>query len=318
MTTLPLLVALLSWFGWWDNADMHWTPARTTASEAQIREAAPYTNVTMAVRWDVPEDWAAAEAVGAKVILLWPHPALLAFASTADVDWSLVVCCTGRTLAEWVYTVRAHQDRVVAIMVADEPELHVLGGPNTWTPGNNRALGARLEAHLAIVRSALPGIPTWINHTSAWFNWALVGPLGTASPNGVPIPSADWLSLDCYTPWDACYGRGVTVERLYAAWKPYLSPSQRFALIPQGNLANWFGVTLTPTEVAAVAEQYYQYALREPRVVGIFPFIWWGIEGESVGGGFEPTIRAAYASIGQRLLQRLVPPAPVRGLRIVR
>lgn len=285
---------------------------------AQLHEHGSYANVTMTVRPEVEADWQAAEAAGLKVIVTWPleffltvdagRPLLLSLPMWCRPDWC------NQTAADWLNVIRAHQEQVAGVFVADEYDC---GRPfPDWPAWACAAAAAKIEANLADVRAYLPGLPTWVNYTPAWTNW-----LQFADPSryGVSLASAEWVSFDAYTRWDACFGR-LSCPQLLAGLKRFMRPEQRIVLLPRAFDGSFLGWSPAPSEVSVMAWQYYRYAQEDPAVVGIVPFIWRSVSGVGTGAAFVPELRDTYTQIGMLVTGRPgpPPPAPPNGVRVVR
>src|SRR5262249_52667935 len=138
------------------------------------------------------------------------------------------------------------------------------------------------------------------------------------------VPSrVDWISFDCYGPWNSCGLERSSVPNLFQKLKSNLGPNQRAVLIPQGTL----GSGLNDAQVSSLADQYFQLAQAEPIGVGVIPFQWYseryatydgsppgpfGTEAASGGLGTRdlPTIRAEFTQIGKAIVGNVPPPPP--------
>ena len=292
---------------------------------AQMQEHARYANATMAVRWWREDDWAVAREAGLRVIVNWPHEFWLAVDENRPLILDAAMWCRmpaeddpgwcNQTSADWLNVILAHQDQIAAVSVVDE---HDCGAPFPagWTVTNCQAAARKIEANIAAVRFYLPGIPTWVNYTSAFANW-----FQTSAPSryGVSLASADWVGFDSYTPWEACWGR-VSCPTLIAGMERFMAAHQKIALIPRAFAGSYLNWNPPSTTVASVARQYLSYMQTHPRVVGMFPFIWWDLMGSGTGAEKVPVIRTAYEQIGMAITGRPGPPPPPAptGLRILR
>lgn len=282
--------ATLNYFGYWDA---HSDP-RPIGEE--LADQQDYANVTMRVklfynpgtgRFEDPEGGLAlARAANLKVIVGYEHN-LHAGTLFPTINWW---GNDPQIFNAWVELLTPHVDNIAAIWVADEADCGA-PFPNGWTEENCALTRANLETVIARIKTAFPTLPTWVNYTSA-FAFGLGGPAYDVPAN------ADWISFDCYTTWDHCFGNS-SVADLHARLRSKLRPHQRIAMVPPALRA-----TLTDAQVAAVADQYLQLALSDPKVVGIFPFIWWTLPGSWTGARDAPIIRAKYEEIGRAITGR--------------
>jgi hypothetical protein len=301
-------------FGYYDNAIQN-----PLDRHAQMRAHATYANVTAAVRWWREDDWQLARDLDLKVIVAWPHEFWLAVDENRPLLLSAAMWCRegwcNQTNADWLNVIIAHRDQIAAIGVSDEYDCGA-AFPSGWTVTNCQLAAKKIEANLAAARFYLPGIPTWTNYTAAFANWFQ---FSAPSRYGVSLSTADWISIDSYTPFNACWGR-VSCPQLMDGMARFMAPSQKFVLIPRafsGSYLNWAPSDQT---VASMAGEYHAYMQTHPRVVGMFPFIWWDVPGVGIGAARAPIIRTAYEQIGMALTGRAGPPPPSAptGLRILR
>lgn len=272
-----------------------------------LDESGGWANATLHVDcWD-QNQLREADRYNRRVICRWPW------------GWQLATPPPMDQVNHWASIIRPFVGNLAAISVADEPDCLI--SFNQWTVGRCNAASAAIDAHISVINSLFPGVPTWVNYTSAFFNWFQY-------PNavGVRFPTrVTWLSLDCYTIWTACFA-GVSVDRLYNAAQGYLLPHQKFVMVPPG--ARFFKVSgklsLTSEQVRILARQYLNYANGNPRVVGIFPFAMFDrqtINEHWIGMRNDPIILSTYQQIGREWLNHAPTfprPPQVTGLRIVR
>lgn len=284
------------------------TPLSPYEINQTLSETSGWTNVTMRIDcWDRSQ-LQTAQSFGRRVICRWPW------------DWQPTSPPPMDQVEVWAANIRSFGPTIAGILVCDECDCLVPF--SQWTVGRCNAASAALDQQISVINTVLPGVPTWLNYTSAFFNW-----FQYRDAAGVRFPTrVNWLSLDCYTVWTACFGR-VSVDALYNATIPYLRSDQRFILIPPA--ARFLRVSgtlaLTSEQVVATAPQYFTYATSQSRVLGIIPFIWWdrstSVE-EWVGMRNDPAILSTFQNLGRSWLG--VPPVPptpprqVTGVRIVR
>lgn len=287
--------------------------------EAQLAEHRHYANMTMAVRWWSADDWTLlAQHDGMRTVLQWPWWGELRGDRPLCALDARPGCWDGTEAAAWVAWVRAMRPLVAAVMVEDERDCNTatVRGLAAWTPASCAEAAAATDANLAAIRYLLgpQTPPLWINYTAAYADlWR------SPAKWGVRVPDADWLSLDCYTAWDHCWG-WRSVEDLYTTWSAHWRPTQRAVLLPCAYVPardpGWAWTTVP--QVVEGIRRYAAYADHWPRVVAVVPFLWWPFGGMSRPAMTEPAIaaeveRVASSWTGRR---RIIP--PVTGLRILR
>ena len=290
---------------------------------AQMAATANHANVTMSVQYWREADWQAARAAGQRVILIVPDELFWQVESGGLVSADLGMWCRDedwchRTLADWVALVEAHHDQVEAILIADEKDCND-GGTRFpyWTVASCQRAAQKILALHSAVKAALPWVKTWVNYTAAWAYYFRLAQQRGQHPSvyGVSLPPADWISLDCYTPFARCFG-SESVSALYGAWKPWMPSSQRFVLLPRAFSGSYLGWNPSTAELATMAGQYLAYAQAEPRVEVFLPFIWRSVSGVGWGAMDVPAIASTYVGLGQQITGRRLS-AP-RGVRIER
>ena len=304
-------------FGYWDHAYAH------AGNEQHIRDTAPYSNTTHAVRWYVEADWQEAARANLGVVLMWPYDLWLTIDVTRPILWTTPVW--GGSALQFAQAVLAHRDQVVAFNVIDEPGCGYNGaGVYAWTFDNCKRQGAKVEANIATIRTVFPWAKTMVIDSSMWANWFVNDDGSARDPAryGVTLPSADWIGLDCYTPFESCFGRYKSLPVLVAGLAARMTAAQRVVLVPRAFSGLYLDYAPSDAEVAATARQYATYARSNPRVCCVFPFIWWDLSSTLRGAQSSPTIRTAYEQIGFSLtgksLAPPLPPSAPTGVRIVR
>lgn len=305
-------------FGWFDNPQ-----GNTGDRSGQIQQTARHANLTMSVQYWHAAEWEAAAAAGQRVVLMIPDELVWQVDTSLPVSadlamWCREACWCGKTWADWVALIDSHREQVAAILIADEKDCND-GGIRypSWTPDSCRRAATKVLALHEAVKAALPWVKTWVNYTSAYaFYYRLAQVYGRhPSVYGVSLPPADWISMDCYTPYASCFGRD-SVETMYGSLKPWLQSHQRFVLLPRAFSGSFLGWNPTHAELATMAGQYLAFAQRETRVEAVMPFIWRSVPGVGWGARDVPDLAATYVSMGQQITGRRLA-APL-GVRIVR
>lgn len=318
------LILALSLFGWYDSAIEN-----PLDRAQQMITHSTSANITGAVRPWVPADWERARSLGMKVTVTLPGQ----FYMTIDEGRPLIphmdMWCQmpgegdpgwcNKTAIDWINLINSHRDEIAYMRVGDE---YGCGVPyQQWLANttNCARAAAKIEAILAEIRRWMPGIKTHVNETSQFItfftswrgNWRL-------NYFGIRLSSADYVGFDCYTPFSHCGRDGVgiySVKTLIDNMKLVMRPHQKVILIPRAFTGLYLGWNPAPSEVSVMAWQYYSYALTEPLIEVIEPFIWWG----QGGAAYNTELQTTYAAIGRLITGRQLPPPPqVTGLRIVR
>jgi hypothetical protein len=307
-------------FWWFDNPYDNPGPHAT-----QIAEVAAHSTHTMSVRYWEPDDWRAARTAGLRVAVMLPGEIFWAVRDTAPSvpSLDLPMRCLGpvwcqKTLADWVTVMQAQRDLVDVVLIADEVDCNSDDGtirfPN-WTPASCQRAAAKLTVLHQTIKTWLPWVQTWTNHTSAWVYYYVVArdQRVPVSRYGVSTAPSDLVSFDCYQPFDRCFGR-TSVSQLAEVWLQALRPEQSIALLPRAFLGPYLGWNPAVPELATMADQYWQYAQQQPRVTAIVPFIYRGLG----GARSVPDLLAIYAAQGARVKPSGVPPRAPLNLRFVR
>ncbi|MFN0061799.1 MAG: hypothetical protein ACKVPX_04690 [Myxococcaceae bacterium] len=287
---LPVAPSGLKYFGYWDTSNPR-------PIDEVLGDQAGYINVTKysPVPWSLAATTVtlrkAAER-GLRVVVHW------LYFEAIDVGTPIPA-----QVAEWAQVVQPYANQILAVSIADEPDCNYNGArfPNGWTPENCQAQRRKIEANIALVKSILPSAAAWVNYTSAWvYGLALAPRFGYAVPS-----NADWLSFDCYTAWGNCFGN-QSVAQMVTTLQNGLSPRQEIVLIPRAFQGDFAGYIPSQDTIAAEAEAHFQMASSNPRIVGIFPFIWWSFDevgmGPWTGARSSPIVRAKFADIGRRIV----------------
>jgi len=174
----------------------------------------------------------------------------------------------------WRQGIGARINSVAAILMTDEPEL------------SGQSMAA-FEETVAKTKAALPGVPLWTNFSSAVLA-------------GYQFPAAlDWISIDAYT---------MHPSGFMPALKAQAQPHHKFFLLPPGlgGLASPAPfldiITDDPqTATANMARAYYEYALTDPRVLGMIVFDWNDQIGLP-GTKNMPRVRETFVSIGKEII----------------
>ena len=202
------------------------------------------------VNFTMADNIVLAENAGLKIILIPPF----------DAD------ATGWD--NWVNAVAPHIGNVLAFFIEDEPDGQCFRDGIPWP-----ACKEALEIRIAKVKSPFPNVPTWINFTG-----------NAASSSSLDLPSGiDWVSFDCYGPWDSCGTTGHSIPYILQNLESKLTSSQqRVLLVPQGMEG---GVP----DPAALADQYYDLAKNDPIVIGLIVFGWYSEKYNTWNYGPPPT-----------------------------
>jgi len=185
----------------------------------------------------------------------------------------------------WINAMKPYENNIVAFLLADEPD--------NWSssPSETKAI---LEARATKIKSAFPNTPTMVNFTPAFIidpQWQM--------PQGI-----DYVSFDCYGPWENCGNTGYAYPLLHAGLKQKLRAGQKIFLINDGFVAEVRRSTnnyLTEDQLVDLANKYTQLAITDTDVIGMMPFMW--LSDDSFQGVRDlPRLRSKFTEIGSAII----------------
>ena len=196
----------------------------------------------------------------------------------------------------YVEPMRPYLPRVIAFYLMDEPDTVASGDapasgydPNLYNP--------LIERSLAVIRADYPGAPVALNYAFA-------------NRPGLVIPSGlTWVGLETY---------GVTLpDDNLRGLVARLTRDQGVMLMPKAYIDLSVPGEIDDAQIAAFAQAQADYAVRDPRIIGLRPFLWcveWLANCDdvaqptdlfySVGGSKLLLTQAAFRSIGHAILGR--------------
>jgi len=196
----------------------------------------------------------------------------------------------------YVESMRPYLPRVIAFYLMDEPDAVASGDapasgydPNLYNP--------LIEQSIAVIRTDYPGAPVALNYAFA-------------NRPGLVIPSGlTWVGIETY-------GVSLPDDNLRAL-EARLTPAQGVMLMPKAFINFSAPGEIDDAHLAAAAHAQAEYAVRDPRVIGLRPFLWC-VERYAncddvarptdlfypVGGSKLPMTQAAFRSIGHAILGR--------------
>jgi hypothetical protein len=216
-----------------------------------------------------------AEALGLKYIYLMWFPNNFigsAWVPPAPTDW-----------AAFVKVMQPRLSHIQAFNLADEPGCF----PRPASDSGCIQYTKNLEAQITFIKNSFPGIPIWINYIGNAFN-ELQGGDFTQVANLPGFKLIDWISFDAY---DAPMTSVTTFVNLA---KMYKQPNQKILLVPQG----FASATYDENALISLADQYYQYALSEPEIIGLLPYEY---NGSGNGISNMPGLKAKMTQIGEAI-----------------
>ena len=179
-------------------------------------------------------------------------------------------------------------DRLVMIFVTDEPYESRKYRHSRYSMSE---LLEQLNKAIASVKEVFPQVPTGILYAADEFG---------ASGWRIP-PAIDVAGYFCYDgDLRKCEGDSVYQHLTYLVER--MQPHQRLMLVPTA----WGGADVDEDEMCEDLSQLYDIALHEPRVFGLFSFIWQsGVDGED-GANEMPCFRALSKKYSAQLTSRQV------------
>lgn len=173
-------------------------------------------------------------------------------------------------MEQWGYfkeAIKDLHDDILAIYIFDEPvaanDLTV--PPHLQLP--HEEIYRNLTKVNEIVKKDLPNLPTVLVFGS------------TEVHAGMLMPPADWVGLDCYGNVYNCVddrGRSMSIKAFHDILKSRMHPHQKIILFPQAFRwdkpgSEW---NISDEAVANQVDYYRKMVGEEPRVVGVFPYLW--------------------------------------------
>jgi hypothetical protein len=143
----------------------------------------------------------------------------------------------------WVAALAPYQSTIVAYYPFDEP---------------NNLSAVNTNTMVTAVRTAFPGKPVAVIYSKQF--------------SATNVGYFDWVGIDCYSNGAfSCDGTNYT--RAYGNMRAALRADQRTIVVPQAGLpkAN-DGCCIDALK--SEAKRFHQMAFGDPKVIGIFPFIW--------------------------------------------
>ncbi len=159
-----------------------------------------------------------------------------------------------------------YQDVIIALYLWDEP---------FWAAKSNNVSPTSVYDSLVLqnrlVKQTLPGIPTAIVEGYPVIDESLRIP-----------PGIDWVGMDCYEDFQSCgnglHGEKRSIPEYYEILKSKMTTHQKLIAIPtgiaQGNYASDQVPLNTKLHVVEIADDFFEWASTQDRVVGLFTFIY--------------------------------------------
>lgn len=152
--------------------------------------------------------------------------------------------------SSWVNALSPYSNDIIALYPMDEPSSDRVSVANATTMVN-------------AIRSAFPSIP--------------VATIYGQSANSSNQHLFDWIGIDCYSNGlFKCSGKDYT--QAYSTMRQIMTPNQRIVIVPQVSLpTNKDGCCIN--DLKKEAKRFHAMAYGDPKVIGIFPFMWQNIPG---------------------------------------
>lgn len=210
--------------------------------------------------------------------------------------------------AYWA-SIAAYAPYIKGITIVDEPFAHILTSALPVAEKQKRVVHLlnALERHVhPLIKATLPNVPIMVVFNTIEFDPATAAPVWdfpvTIPPNYTfRIPAGyDWVNVDCYKPWKKCYGRDVPyyINKLTS----FMNPNQKLYLVPDASGYDKSGpLSEIDQTIKDRAEYYYAHALSNPRVVGVFPFLFQDLGTAFKGVQSFPMSHARYIQIGKSI-----------------
>jgi hypothetical protein len=179
--------------------------------------------------------------------------------------------------------IRPYINDIAAFYPIDEPY---------WNePTCSMDIRPSIETVISMIKADFPATPVAVLFAVPCVTPELIIPIGY-----------DWVGFNCYRSFVDCGNPHQSVPWYARTLLSKMEPSQKLILAPDG----WDGGGTCPStlpyqnELALRAEQYYGLALSEPRVIGLFTFIYQSFD-EGIGTQCMPMVLDRFVRIGQEI-----------------
>ena len=181
--------------------------------------------------------------------------------------------------AQYAETIRPYLNVIAAFYPVDEPNCNT-----------DPAYRKVLETVNATIKQTFPDIPVAVIFAWDAFEYK------TCIPDGY-----DWLGYDCYGGTKT----GHTIEWYVGKLKEQMNSKQRVMLVPNGSIPKPNPTLEDQVELIHIINQYYDYAVSDPVVIGIFPFLYQSfLEGDVTWTGVSDLslVQDRYLRMGQAIM----------------
>jgi hypothetical protein len=199
-----------------------------------------------------------------------------------------------------------YADSVAFLYPIDEPysQAKLIGIPAA-------EMKSRLEIVSSAIKSTFPAIPIAFSFSAIDFD--VQDSAFADLPNPIPA-NYDWFGFDCYGSWESCgepaYRSVHSVTWYVSKIKAKLDPNQKIFLFPDAFVreANPTDPTADAAEAAlrvTRADKYFQLALSDPAIVGVFGFLYQDDYVEEsqrfLGIRHWPQLQTQYLQMGRKI-----------------
>lgn len=146
-----------------------------------------------------------------------------------------------------------------------------------------------IETVISMIKADFPATPVAVLFAVPCVTSDLIIPIGY-----------DWVGFDCYGSFVGCGGPGQSVPWYATTLLSRMDPNQKMILAPDGTYSDTCPSPLYQNELALRAEQYYSLALSEPRVIGMFTFLYQS-DGTGTGTQCMPMVLYQWTRIGKAI-----------------
>ena len=195
--------------------------------------------------------------------------------------------------SKYVPWITPNKNNFAAIYLFDEPYSN--------TDISHSEVRKGLENMIYLIKRDFPQIPTAVIFSVNEVNWI--------SQGSVVIPTGlDWVGFDCYSDFSNCNGNSI--PWYYGQLEQKMNANQHLMVVPQGI---FWGANPSQSDqnvIASRIDQYVSYAQGDPKVIGMFPYVYQPSDGSFVATKDMPIVLNKF----QQVYQTLFPGSSVPGL----
>ena len=203
---------------------------------------------------------------------------------------------------EYAQQIRPYISSIIAFSPIDEP----------YCQGrHHQIISTQMEEQLRLVGATVKASFPWISLALILTSSDVEDLWGEFPAHLIPA-NYDWVGFDCYGSWGHCFGHSIPWYLKIV--KRHLLSHQSLFLIPEGAIPKPKTDAVSESkqnEIAERADQYFQLALQETRVIGLFPWQFQDADdtdyitghiNQYIGSGSMPIVLDRFKTIGKAIV----------------